>query len=421
LFFKFYYFLMEEKLISREYALVQARPYYDDDYIKAIMGIRRSGKSKLLLEIIGELKERGIRDDHILFYDLEGESGEGIVDRKSLEKRLKKEIKGKDKYYIFIDEVQHIRKFEVAIASVRVSYNCSLFVTGSNSKLLRGRFQDRLTGRAREIIVQPFSFKEHLAYKKANGLPISEGEFFDYLKWGGMPQRYKESGEGTLSKYLSSLYSSIVAKDVYASHPRINKDSFALVASYILKEAGKDFSSESVSTFLQNSVTGGEFKADNKQVASYASDLLDAYFVREIKPFYLSGKRSLKGERKLYAIDTGFRTIMGNGVDFEKSFYLENVIYNELILRGYEVFVGRTYRGEVDFVVKDGTKLCYIQVCMTLAGEGTKEREYGAFIPIKGAHPKIVICLDPFPTEKDGVIYINAVDFLLGKKDLLFS
>ena len=195
-----------EKIILRENYLKKIRPFYDSKYIKVITGVRRCGKSELLLQIINEIKNIGVESDHIIVFDLEGKSGEGITTRKKLENRLDKLIKDDKKYYVFIDEVQHISKFEEAIASVRVSYNCSLFVTGSNSKLLHGKLQDRLTGRAKEFEIFPFTYRETLRFKEANGIAITENDFDEFIEFGGMPQRYEEIDDNGIRQYLTNLY-----------------------------------------------------------------------------------------------------------------------------------------------------------------------------------------------------------------------
>ena len=196
-----------ENIIIREKYLEKIRPFYDSKYIKVITGVRRCGKSELLLQIINEIKNRNIDENHIIVNKQKKKSGEGITNRTKLENKIEKYIKDDKKYYIFIDEIQHIKKFEEAIASIRISYNCSLFVTGSNSKLLHGKMQDRLTGRAKEFEIYPFVYSEVLEYKKANHIMIEDDDFDDYLKNGGMPQRFEEIDDDGVRQYLQDLYS----------------------------------------------------------------------------------------------------------------------------------------------------------------------------------------------------------------------
>ena len=240
-----------KKIIKRKKYLKVIRSFYESKYIKVITGVRGCGKSELLKQFINEIKANGIDSSHIIMLDLEdGRSGEGITTRIKLEKKLDSLITD-EKYYIFIDEVQHIRKFEEAIASIRVSYNCSLFVTGSNSKLLHGKLQDKLTGRAKEFGIFPFTYSEHLKYKKANDIPILGDEFFDFLKNGGMPQRYEEIDEDGVGDYLISLYNSIIEKDVFGNHKKINKNDFNNISKYIISTSGKIFSSLSIVKYLK--------------------------------------------------------------------------------------------------------------------------------------------------------------------------
>ena len=199
-----------EKIIIREKYLEKIRPFYDSKYIKVITGVRRCGKTELLFQIINEIKGSGVNEKNIIVFDLEGKSGEGITTRLSLEKRLNKLIKDDEKYYIFIDEVQRIKKFEEAIASVRVSFNCSLFVTGSNSKMLHGKMQDRLTGRAKEFEIYPFTYNETLEYKKVNNIKILENEFENFIEYGGMPQRFEEVDENGIREYLLGTINCII-------------------------------------------------------------------------------------------------------------------------------------------------------------------------------------------------------------------
>ena len=408
-------------IIKRESYLERIRPFYESDYIKAITGIRRCGKSVLMEQIIEEIKEKGIDDKHIITFNLEGKSGEGITTRKKLEKAIDKKIKDDKKYYIFIDEVQHIKKFEEAIASVRVSYNCSLFVTGSNSRLLKGKLQDKLTGRAKEFPMAPFTYREVLEFKKVNGLEINDNDFFDYLTWGGMPQRYEEVDEQGLVSYFQSLYHSIIEKDVYKNHKRINRSSFENIANYVVMTSGRLFSARSIAKYSLNKVDELELKSAAVTVANYQKYLAECFLVSECKPYYIQGKQALNGTKKLYAVDNGLRSSFTNTVDTDDSFGLENLIYNELKSRGYDVRSGVLRNGEIDFVAIKGKKKCFIQVAYYLYEKSTIEREYGAFKNVNDSAPKYVFSLDKIDTSRNGITHINIQDFLVGKIDINLS
>lgn len=410
-----------ENIILREDYLKKIRPFYDSKYIKAITGVRRCGKSELLLQIINEIKNMGVEPDHIIVFDLEGKSGEGITTRKKLENRLDKLIKDDKKYYVFIDEVQHIAKFEEAIASVRVSYNCSIFVTGSNSKLLHGKLQDRLTGRAKEFEIFPFTYRETLRYKQANGIAVTENDFDEFIEFGGMPQRYEEIDDNGIRQYLTDLYNSIIKKDVYGVHKKISKKDFENVSKYIISTTGKLFSALSIAKYLKNTLTSDEQKKFSETVNNYAKYLEECYFLTECRPFYLKGKEALNGTKKYYAIDTGLRNALGNVLELDDTFALEGIIHNELLYRGYEVRYGKMTDGEIDFVAIKNKKKCLIQVAYSLKDQDTLNREYGAFDKIKDNSPKYVFSLDKKDTSHNGITHINIIDFLLGGVEISLS
>lgn len=410
-----------EKLIKRTDYLAKIRPFYDSKYIKAITGVRGCGKSELLFQIMEEIKKSGIDKNHIIYLDLERRNGEGITTRLKLEKWLDKKIQDKEKYYIFIDEIQHIKDFEEAIASIRISYNCSLFVTGSNSRLLHGKMQDRLTGRAKEFEIYPFTYKETLEYKKLNNIEIDKDDFRTYLERGGMPQRFEEIDEEGVRNYLISIYESIIEKDVFGTHKKISKEDFEKVARYIIGTTGKKFSALSIAKYLKESLPRDTQKKYSETVSNYAKYLEECYFISECKPFCLKGKETLQGIKKYYAVDSGLRNSLDDFLELDDTFLLENVIYNELRYRGYEVRYGKFNAGEIDFVAIRNKKKCLIQVTYTIDRKDVFEREYGAFSKIRDNSPKFVMSLDEKDTSNNGITHINVLDFLLGKKDVFLS
>lgn len=410
-----------EKIIIREKYLEKIRPFYDSKYIKVITGVRRCGKSELLLQIIKEIKDKGIDVKHIIYIDLEGRIGKDITNRKKLEELLDKLITDSDKYYIFIDEIQHIKKFEEVIASIRVSYNCSLFITGSNSKLLHGKLQDRLTGRAKEFEIYPFVYSEVIEYKKANNLLIEDNDLDDYLRNGGMPQRFEEIDNDGVRQYLQNLYSSIIEKDVYGSHSRISRKDFENVSKYIISTSGRVFSALSIAKYLKDTKTSDEQKKFSETVNNYAKYLEECYFLTECRPYYLKGKEALKGAKKYYPIDVGLRSALGNVIDLDESFALESIIFNELLYRGYTVFYGKMINGEIDFVAVKGKKKCLIQVAESIKEQKAFDREYGAFTKINDNSPKYVFTRDKADTSNNGITHINIEDFLLHKVDINLS
>ena len=409
-----------ENILRNKY-LARIRPYYESNLIKAITGVRRCGKSVILSQIIDEIRN-SVDSAHIIIIDLESVEGRKINTCEKLENKISNLIKDKDKYYIFIDEIQNIKNFEVSLAAIRVSFNCSIFVTGSNSKLLSGKLQDKLTGRAKKFEVLPFTFSEYIEFKQMNHLPIDyDDDFMDYLKFGGMPQRFNESNEMEVRRYLKGIFESIIEKDVFGTHKKINKNEFKRVANYVLSESGKSFSSMSAAKALERGISNEEARSKSITINNYLDYLTECYLITECQPHYQKGKERLNGTRKYYPVDTGMKNSLGAIVDIDETFSLEGVIYNELISRGYEVFYEKLRDGEIDFTLVNGNKKCFIQVSYYMENESTLNREYGAFDKVRDNSPKYVFSLDKKDTSRNGITHINIIDFLLNKVDLIFS
>ena len=403
--------------LKREMYLEQIRPYYDSDIIKVITGVRRCGKSMLLDEIKDELLGQGIASDKIIYLNLEDMDYEYIVNASDLNKEIKSRISDKGKYYIFLDEVQHVKDFEKALASFRATLEVSLFVTGSNSTLLSGELATLLTGRTVEFEILPFSFYEMKQYYELNNLYWSEDLFMNYLKWGGFPLRFDYKDDEAIHRYLSNLYKSIVSRDIIGKSKSKDKSSFMDISLYILANAGKEFSVDNiVKAYKKN---GKEIS--KRTVYNYLERMKKAYLIHGVGRYNITGKSALSNREKQYAVDMGFRTINTNTINYEDTFFLENIIYNELLTRGYTVFAGKTFKGEIDFVAIKGGKKCFIQVTYLLAAEETIKREFGAYGSITDASPKYVMSLDKIDLSHDGIVHLNIIDFLLRRKDLMLT
>lgn len=403
--------------LKREMYLEQIRPYYDSDIIKVITGVRRCGKSMLLDEIKDELLGQGIASDKIIYLNLEDMDYEYIVNASDLNKEIKSRISDNGKYYIFLDEVQHVKDFEKALASFRATLEVSLFVTGSNSTLLSGELATLLTGRTVEFEILPFSFYEMKQYYELNNLYWSEDLFMNYLKWGGFPLRFDYKDDEAIHRYLSNLYKSIVSRDIIGKSKSKDKSSFMDISLYILANAGKEFSVDNiVKAYKKN---GKEIS--KRTVYNYIERMKKAYLIHGVGRYNITGKSALSNREKQYAVDMGFRTINTNIINYEDTFLLENIIYNELLTRGYTVFAGKTFKGEIDFVAIKGGKKCFIQVTYLLAAEETIKREFGAYGSITDASPKYVMSLDKIDLSHDGIVHLNIIDFLLRRKDLMLT
>ena len=403
--------------LKRETYLEQIRPYYDSDIIKVITGVRRAGKSILLDTIKDELVEKGVPGDNIIYINLEDMDYEYIVDASDLNKEIKSRIIHEGKYYVFLDEVQHVQNFEKALASFRATMDVSLFVTGSNSTLLSGELATLLTGRTVEFEVLPFSFYEMKQYYELNRMEWNEDMFFDYMKWGGFPLRFDYKDDMSVHRYLTNLYQSIVNRDIVGRSKSADKKNFMEISLYILANAGKELS-------IDNIIAA--YKRDDKEISrrtiyNYLERMKKAYLIHGVGRYNIVGKAALSNREKQYAIDMGFRAINTNTINYEDTFFLENIIYNELIMRGYTVFAGKTYKGEIDFVAIKQGKKCFIQVTYLLASAETIKREFGAYSKITDASPKYVMSLDKVDMSHDGIVHMNIIDFLLRRKDLILT
>ena len=403
--------------LKREQYLEQIRPYYDSDIIKVITGVRRSGKSVLLDTIRGELIENGIPKDHVIYLNLEDLDYDYIEDASDLNKDIKKRVADSGKYYIFLDEIQHVREFEKALSSFRATMNVSLFVTWSNSTLLSGELATLLTGRTVEFEVFPFSFLEMKQYYELLGKPWNDDLFYDYLKWGGFPLRFDYTDETSVQRYLQNLYEGIVNRDIVRNSKSADRNSFIVFSQYLLANAGKELS---IDNLLK------EYAKDHKEISrrtvyNYLERMKKAFLIHGVGRYRITGKSVLSNKEKQYAVDMGFRTLNTNLINYEETFFLENIVCNELMARGYTVFAGKTYKGEIDFVAVRNGKKCFIQVCYLLSSEETVRREFGAYRGITDASPKYVLSLDKIDMSRDGIVHMNILDFLLARKDLMLT
>ena len=403
--------------LKRETYLEQIRPYYESDIIKVITGVRRAGKSILLDTIKDELIEKGVDEKHIIYMNFEDLDFDYIVDAADLNKEIKSRMNDDRKYYIFLGEIQHIDQFEKALASFRATLNVSLFVTGSNSALLSGELATLLTGRTVEFEILPFSFYEMKMFFELNGKVFSDDLFMDYLKWGGFPLRFDYDEEVSVHRYLSNLYESIVNRDIVGKTKSADKKAFMDISLYILANAGKELSIDNIIE---------TYKKENRDISrrtvyNYLERMKKAYLIHGVGRYNIVGKSALSNKEKQYAIDMGFRTINTNTINYEDTFFLENIIYNELITRGFTVYAGKTYKGEIDFVAIRNGKKCFVQVAYLLASEDTIRREFGAYDKITDASPKYVMSLDKIDMSHNGIIHVNIIDFLLRRIDLIVT
>lgn len=400
-------------MLVREDYLSKIRGFYDSDLIKILVGIRRCGKSVILNQIIDELKEKkNIDEEHIIFINFEFIEFEDLLDYKKLNKYIKDKIKDDKIYYLFLDEVQNVDNFEKVVNSLRASVkNISIFLTGSNSKMLSDELSTVLSGRYVLFNINPLSYKEYISLTSKDGKDLNN--FWDYAKWGGLPNRCQFTNEIDIKNYLHSVYDSITLRDVVK---RLNlKDTvlFDMILQYLIEIAGREFSADNIIKYLEKE----NKKISNETLYNYLDALCKALILKKVYRYDISGKGVLKTLNKYYATDLGIAQIKNNNPEFKTYIVLENIVYNELINRNYEVYIGKTKNGEIDFLVKKDGLIKYIQVSYELYGNDSAiEREFGAYKYIDDNYPKYVISLDKIDLSRDGIIHLNLIDFLLDDK-----
>ena len=397
-------------MLKREMYLSRIRGFYNTDLVKILVGIRRCGKSVILNQIIDEIKEKGVQEDHIIYINFEFVEFEELQNYKKLNEYIKEKIKENDKYYIFLDEIQKVDKFETVVNSLRASLkNISIFITGSNSKLLSNEISTVLSGRYVLFNIYPLSYKEFI--ELTNKDPKSDETFWDFVQWGGLPNRTQFNDENNIKDYLHSVFDSIILRDVVERLGLKDTVLFNLLLQYIVDTTGREFSAENVIRFLKN-----EGKSTSSETLySYLDALCKALIIKKIHRYDIHGKAVLKTLNKYYMTDLGIAQIKNNNFEINKSFAIENIVYNELLTRGYEVYIGKTKNGEIDFIAtKTGEKI-YLQVSYLLTDDKVVEREFGAFKAIEDNYPKYVLSMDRLNFSQNGVIHQNIIDWLLEK------
>jgi len=397
-------------MIREEY-LERIRPFYESDLVKVLIGIRRCGKSVLLKQIEVELINEGIDESHIIYLNFEDLSYSFIANEMDLHKYIKDRITDNNKYYLMFDEIQNVDNFEKAINSFRATMNCSVFVTGSNGKLLSGELATHLSGRYVSFKIMPFSFREVCEIKGLNTNNIQDEDFMEFLNYGGMPQRFLMQSETETRVYLSDLYNSIVLRDIIQRSKIKDVDILNRIVEYMVMNTSQTFSAKSISDFFESI----NRKVSTETIYGYIEYISSSLIMNKAVRYDIRGKRILTRSDKYYLTDLGLAKINNTGFKTEIGSLIENVIYNELVHRGYEVYVGKTVKGEIDFIVMDGEKRSYFQVAYLLADPKVIKREFGAFDSVDDNYPKYVLSMDKYDFSREGIIHMNIIDFLLNK------
>lgn len=404
-------------MIKRERYLEKIRPFYDSELVKVLTGMRRSGKSVMLDLIKEELVANGVSKEQLLHYNFEKLSNAVFCTAQSLHKEINERAKNvQGKVYLFFDEIQEVENWEKAINSFRVDFDCDIYITGSNAKLLSGELATYLAGRYVEFTVYPFSFEEFIKlYRTYDAKAGIDQCFQDYLAFGGMPFLNNLNFQSEPSKqYLFDVYHSVVLKDIVQRNSIRDIDILEKVITYVVANIGQTFSAASISNY---------FKSENRKIApetilNYLKYAEDAYLFFKVRRQDLIGKKILKINEKYYIVDHGLRQAIYGNNDRDINQILENIVFMDAQRRGYEISVGKNRDREIDFVCEKRGVRCYIQVAYTLGSPGseTDRREFGAYDNIKDNFPKYVITMDTLDFSREGIIHKNIKDFLLSDK-----
>lgn len=395
-------------MLKREKYLSKIRGFYHtESLIKIIYGMRRCGKSVILTQIIDEIKDLGVKEENIIYINFESLKYDFIKNAKDLYNYIESLKNNKNKYYVFLDEIQKVKDFEIGINSLRITNDYSIFITGSNSRMTLLELSTDLSGRYVSFRINPLSFKEIVELTNSKESDYKQ-LLLDYFKWGGLPQRFIFDKDDDKISYLSSVYDSIILKDIVE---RLNiKDitSFNKVLQYILDTESREFSRDNVIDYLKKE----HHEIANDTLYNYLEAFSSTFIMNKVYRYDIHGKSILKTLNKFYANDLGIKLIKTNSENINYSVAMENIVYNDLIGKDYKVFIGKTKKGEIDFIASKNNKFKYIQVCYDLSNEETKKREFSAFDEIND-NEKYIISLNKEDYSSGNIKCIDIFELLM--------
>ncbi len=400
--------------IQRQKYLNKLISQKDKDIVKVITGIRRCGKSMLLFNIYYDyLISSGTKKENIIKINLETKKNEALRNADALYNAITIQILNDERYYIFIDEIQMVDGFEDVVNGLRVDYNCDVYITGSNSKLLSKDINTKMRGRSIEIKVYPLSFAEYYEHYSGDKREC----FNNYLMYGGLPYLTSETDNKNKVEYLKMICDTVVGKDIIDRHGIRQENLFEAVVEFLCSNIGSYVSANKIADTLKSN---GYTKVTHDTIGNYLDFVCDAYLFYKAQRYDIKGKQYLKTLNKYYISDLGIRNSKLNYRQIEITHSLENIIYLDLIRRGYIVDIGKNNTKEIDFVARDDKNLYYIQVAYTLSAPEKTEQEVSSFYGLDDGYKKIVITMDddPFVNLKNGYKKINVFDFLLNDKAL---
>ena len=402
-------------MINRPIYVNRIMVYADTPFVKILTGIRRCGKSTILKMLIDEMKGQGIRNEQIVHYSFDSLEYEDIKTAKALFAHLKQHLFLEGKTYLFLDEIQEVKSWEKVVNSLMTDYDVDIYVTGSNSRMMSSEISTYLTGRYIAFRIFPLSFSEYMNFRKEYAEVLdSRLELANYLRLGGFPavhlQKYTSDEVYTIVK---DIYNSTIFTDIVRRNQIRKVDQLERIVKFAFDNVGRTFSAASISKYLKS-----ENRAiDNETVYNYLGKLENAYILHRCSRFDVQGKEILKTQEKFYLADPALRySVLGYSPDSVAAM-LENIIYLELLRRGYEVYVGKLDSAEIDFIaVKQENKL-YIQVAQEIGSPETEKREYGRLLDIRDNYPKYVLRTDVFTGGNyEGIKTMHIADFLLSNE-----
>lgn len=397
-------------ILTRTEYLNKLIAFKDKQLIKIVTGIRRCGKSTLLEIYQDWLRKQGIQKEQMIAINFEDIDYEELTDYKKLYAYLKERLLKDKMTYIFLDEVHHIKDFPKVVDSLYIKKNVDVYITGSNAYMLSGEIATLISGRYVQIEMLPLSFKE---YMESTGNMNDRGiKYTEYLENSSFPYALELKGRPEeIRDYLEGIYSTIVVKDIINRKKITDTMMLKSILRFVFDNIGSPLSSKKIA----DTMTSGGRKVDAKTVEKYLEALSESYIIYQAKRYNIKGKQYLKTLDKYYVVDIGLRYMLLGFRKYDMGHILENIIYLELLRRGYDVYVGKVDGFEVDFVAQSSKGTVYYQVALTVRDEKTLERELRPLMAIRDHYPKFILSLDEDPeVQYDGIRRVNARDWLLG-------
>ena len=401
-------------MIFRENYVKKIMAFTDTPFVKVLTGVRRCGKSTIMQMIMDELRKKGISDERIVSYRFDSMEYEGMT-AKQLYEMLKTKLSDTERTYLFLDEVQEISSWEKAVNSINTDFDVDIYVTGSNSRMMSSEISTYLTGRYVTFRIFTLSFEEYLIFKKQYGeIEDIHKELVNYIKYGGFPAIHlREYPLDNAYTIVRDIYNSTIFSDIVRRNQVRKVDQLERVVKFVFDNVGKTFSAKSISDYIKSE----HRTIDNETVYSYLEKLESAYILHRCSRYDVQGKELLKTQEKFYLADSSFKYSVLGYNDQSIAAMLENIVYLELLRRGYEVCIGKTPNGEIDFIATRQNDKLYIQITKEIKSEKTEKREYDRLLEIGDNYPKYLLTTDDFAGGNyQGIKTMHVADFLLSNE-----